>query len=59
MLKELTIAIEMFWEKKVDGIILISSSINETTANSLKELEVPVVLICSKDPCGNFCKCYY
>jgi LacI family transcriptional regulator len=47
-------SIDVFWEKKVDGIILISSFISEEVAESLKDLEVPVVLILTKDPKGYF-----
>lgn len=47
-------SIEVFWEKKVDGIVLISNFISEQVAQNLKELEVPVVSICTKDPKGYF-----
>lgn len=47
-------AIEVFWEKKVDGIIFIGNYLSEEAAENLQGLEVPVVLICTKDPASKF-----
>lgn len=42
-------ALNMFHEKKVDGVLFISNTVSEGTMNKFYEMDIPVVLISTKD----------
>ncbi|WP_243428255.1 LacI family DNA-binding transcriptional regulator [Clostridium rhizosphaerae] len=43
------IALNMFYEKKVDGVLFISNTICKDTMKKFEEMNIPVVLIATKD----------
>lgn len=48
------LCLSMLCEKKVDGILFISSSINERLKHKLEEIETPIVLISTQDDENRF-----
>lgn len=43
------IALNMLHEKKVDGVIFISNTLSSTTKDKFLDMDIPIVLIASKD----------
>lgn len=47
--KKERVALNMFHEKKVDGVLFVSNTVSEETMNKFQEMDIPVVLISTRD----------
>jgi LacI family transcriptional regulator len=45
-------ALNMFHEKKVDGVLFISNTVSSSTMEKFKEMNIPVVLVATRDKEG-------
>ncbi|KXG75442.1 Catabolite control protein A [Thermotalea metallivorans] len=48
------VSLQMLKEKKVDGIIFISNTVDEGLRSGFKKIEIPIVLVSTRDPANEF-----